>query len=141
MKQTVFYSKNEKQTEKIGRRLARTLDGGQTVLLEGELGAGKTRFAKGIAFGLGVKDIVTSPTFALHNRYKGKKLFLNHFDFYRLNDGEEARAVGLDEFFGETDGVCVVEWGQNAIGILPEHFVRVSIFKTNEGRRIEIERV
>lgn len=141
MKQTVFYSKNEKQTEKIGRRLARTLDGGQTVLLEGELGAGKTRFAKGIAFGLGVKDIVTSPTFALHNRYRGKKLFLNHFDFYRLNDGEEARAVGLDEFFGETDGVCVVEWGQNATGILPEHFVRVSIFKTNEGRRIEIERV
>lgn len=81
MKQTVFYSKNERQTEKIGRRLARTLDGGQTVLLEGELGAGKTRFAKGIAFGLGVKDIVTSPTFALHNRYRGKKLFLNHFDF------------------------------------------------------------
>ena len=81
------------------------------------------------------------PTFALHNRYRGKKLFLNHFDFYRLSDGDEARAAGLDEYFGDKEGVCVVEWGQNAADILPEHFVRVSIFKTEEGRRIEIERV
>ena len=123
-------STSERQTEKLGRRLAKTFSGGETVLLVGELGAGKTRFAKGIARGLGVKETVTSPTFALHNRYRGKKLFLN-----------EARAAGLDEYFGDKEGVCVVEWGQNAADILPEHFVRVSIFKTEEGRRIEIERV
>ena len=133
-------STSERQTEKLGRRLAKTFSGGETVLLVGELGAGKTRFAKGIARGLGVKETVTSPTFALHNRYRGKKLFLNHFDFYRLSDGDEARAAGLDEYFGDKEGVCV-EWGQNAADILPEHFVRVSIFKTEEGRRIEIERV
>ena len=134
-------STSERQTEKLGRRLAKTFSGGETVLLVGELGAGKTRFAKGIARGLGVKETVTSPTFALHNRYRGKKLFLNHFDFYRLSDGDEARAAGLDEYFGDKEGVCVVEWGHNAADILPEHFVRVSIFKTEEGRRIEIERV
>ena len=134
-------STSERQTEKLGRRLAKTFSGGETVLLVGELGAGKTRFAKGIARGLGVKETVTSPTFALHNRYRGKKLFLNHFDFYRLSDGDEARAAGLDEYFGDKEGVCVVEWWQNAADILPEHFVRVSIFKTEEGRRIEIERV
>lgn len=134
-------STSERQTEKLGRRLAKTFSGGETVLLVGELGAGKTRFAKGIARGLGVKETVTSPTFALHNRYRGKKLFLNHFDFYRLSDGDEARAAGLDEYFGDKEGVCVVEWGTNAADILPEHFVRVSIFKTEEGRRIEIERV
>lgn len=134
-------STSERQTEKLGRRLAKTFSGGETVLLVGELGAGKTRFAKGIARGLGVKETVTSPTFALHNRYRGKMLFLNHFDFYRLSDGDEARAAGLDEYFGDNEGVCVVEWGQNAADILPEHFVRVSIFKTEEGRRIEIERV
>ena len=89
-------STSERQTEKLGRRLAKTFSGGETVLLVGELGAGKTRFAKGIARGLGVKETVTSPTFALHNRYRGKKLFLNHFDFYRLSDGDEARAAGLD---------------------------------------------
>ena len=88
-------STSERQTEKLGRRLAKTFSGGETVLLVGELGAGKTRFAKGIARGLGVKETVTSPTFALHNRYRGKKLFLNHFDFYRLSDGDEARAAGL----------------------------------------------
>ena len=134
-------STSERQTEKLGRRLAKTFSGGETVLLVGELGAGKTRFAKGIARGLGVKETVTSPTFALHNRYRGKKLFLNHFDFYRLSDGDEARAAMLAEYFGDKEGVCVVEWGQNAADILPEHFVRVSIFKTEEGRRIEIERV
>lgn len=134
-------STSERQTEQLGEKLAKTFSGGETVLLEGELGAGKTRFAKGIARGLGVKETVTSPTFALHNRYRGKKLFLNHFDFYRLNDGEEARAVGLDEYFGEKDGVCVVEWGQNVLDILPAHFVRVTIIKTEAGREIEIERV
>ena len=99
-------STSERQTEKLGRRLAKTFSGGETVLLVGELGAGKTRFAKGIARGLGVKETVTSPTFALHNRYRGKKLFLNHFDFYRLSDGDEARAAGLDEYFGDKEGVC-----------------------------------
>ena len=60
---------------------------------------------------------------------------------FTVSDGDEAREAGLDEYFGDKEGVCVVEWGQNAADILPEHFVRVSIFKTEEGRRIEIERV
>lgn len=111
------------------------------MLLEGELGAGKTRFAKGIARGLGVRDEVTSPTFALHNVYNGKRLKFNHFDFYRIQDADEAVAVGLDEYFGTTDSVCVVEWGQNVKDILPPHGIRVTILKSGERKReIHVEK-
>ena len=70
------------ETERIAEQLGRTLSGGETVLLSGEMGAGKTHFVKGLAVGLEISDVITSPTFALHNSYTGR-LTLNHFDFYR----------------------------------------------------------
>lgn len=106
------------ETLAAGENLGRKLRGGETILLRGELGAGKTVFAKGIAKGLGVSARVLSPTFTIMNEYEGERLKLFHFDAYRLSCGEEAEEAGLTEFLGRLDGVCVIEWPENMVSAL-----------------------
>lgn len=108
----------------LGEEIAGKLTGGEVFLLSGGLGAGKTVLTKGIARGLGVKDEVTSPTFAIHNEYQGR-LKLEHFDFYRLESAEEARILGLEEILGAKDSVSVCEWWEN----VPEIFDGLSVIK------------
>ena len=104
-----YLSKSEKQTLKIGEEFAKTLKGGDVVLLHGDLGAGKTAFTKGVAKGLKINKEITSPTYAYMNDYDG---VLYHYDCYRLTSGEDAEALGLtDYFYG--DGICVIEWSEN----------------------------
>ena len=112
-----FTAQTAKDTLALGKTLAEGFRGGEIVLLSGDLGAGKTVFTKGIALGLGVNDEITSPTFAIHNSYEGR-LALEHFDFYRMADEEEARILGLDEAFAAVGTVCVMEWWQNVEGLL-----------------------
>ena len=132
-----FISNSFEETQKIAYDLAKTFVGGEVILLDGDLGAGKTVFAKGVAKSLGVEQEVTSPTFAIHNSYKGR-LMLNHFDFYRL-DESEAEMLGLDEFFGAKEGVCLVEWWSNIQGLLPRNCIKVVINKIDENiRKIDI---
>ncbi|MCX4286286.1 MAG: tRNA (adenosine(37)-N6)-threonylcarbamoyltransferase complex ATPase subunit type 1 TsaE, partial [Clostridia bacterium] len=118
----------------IAEQLGRTLSGGETVLLSGEMGAGKTHFVKGIAVGLEISDVITSPTFALHNSYTGR-LTLNHFDFYRIDDSSEVEILGLNEFFYDDRGVSVIEWGENIADLIPANSIRVTIEKISESRR------
>jgi len=112
---------------------ARTLSAGDTVLLNGEMGAGKTAIAKGIACGLGIRSEVTSPTYAYINSY-GDRLF--HFDCYRVPSEEYAEALGFSEYF-DGKNICLVEWSENIAGLLPEGCKRVKI--TGRGTRREIE--
>ena len=84
----------------------------------GDLGAGKTHFVKGLAVGLNSEAAVTSPTFTLIHEYVGGRLPLYHFDFYRLEDEDEALKIGLDEYL-QGDGVCVIEWADKFPGLLP----------------------
>ncbi len=120
-------SKSVKNTIEFGKAFAKTLKGGEVVLLDGQLGAGKTHFAKGVAMGLNITDTVTSPTFTLHNIFEGGKFTLNHFDFYRIDSEEEALNLGLSEYFGEEKSVCLIEWWQNVKGLLPRSVKKVSI--------------
>lgn len=126
-------TKSVKETIALGRDFAKTLRGGEVVLLCGGMGAGKTHFAKGVAKGLGVSQTVTSPTFTIHNIYGGR-LTLNHFDFYRVNE-EEAAELGLDDFFGKKGGVCLVEWGENIAALLPENAVNIKITVLDQNTR------
>ncbi|MDE6869003.1 MAG: tRNA (adenosine(37)-N6)-threonylcarbamoyltransferase complex ATPase subunit type 1 TsaE [Clostridia bacterium] len=131
----IFISDSPVQTLKFGERYAKSLKGGDVVLLGGEMGAGKTVFAKGVAKGLGIKDEVLSPTYAYMNDYGGK---LYHFDCYRLKNGEQAEGLGLCDYF-YADGVCLIEWAENISSVLPEKVKRVEIQKTESGRKIIYE--
>lgn len=132
----VFLSASPRETVNAGREYAKTLKPGDVVLLKGEMGAGKTQFAKGVAQGLGIDDEILSPTYAYMNVYSGK---LYHFDCYRLKSGEKAEELGLcDYFYG--NGVCLIEWGENIADVLPEKCKTVEIQKISErGRRIIYE--
>ena len=120
--------------EKFGKSLPKTC----VVSLEGDLGAGKTTFAKGVARALGIKEAITSPTFTLMNEYNGAKTSLFHFDLYRLEDMEEFRAMGFEEYFDLTtlEGVTLVEWASNCPGILPERRYDVGLTKKSETQRL-----
>jgi tRNA threonylcarbamoyladenosine biosynthesis protein TsaE len=120
-----FVSRNEEETRTIAAEFARTLAPGDVVALEGELGAGKTVFAKGVASALGVSAEVTSPTFTLIQEYRGR-LALYHMDLYRLRDIREILDIGAEEFlYG--DGVCIVEWAEKLENLLPARAVVVEI--------------
>ncbi len=127
-----------RETLELGRILGRLLKKGDVVALFGDLGAGKTVFARGLAQGMGVEDCVTSPTFVLINEYQGD-LPLYHFDVYRLEDPDEILELGHEEYFyGE--GVTVIEWADKILDYLPEEYLGVSLEKVEpleaEGRRL-----
>ena len=109
-----YISHSIQDTEALAARIAATLRGGEVILLEGELGAGKTAFVKGLAKALGVTDTVTSPTFTLLNEYQGTRLTLYHFDLYRLAEGE-AEELGFEEYYHAKDAVCCIEWNRDPI--------------------------
>ena len=125
-----FISNGQKQTEEIAFEYAKTLDKGDVVLLQGDLGAGKTAFTKGVAryFNL---DGVTSPTYAYLNVYGD---FLYHYDCYRLSCGEDAERLGLTDYFGG-DNICLIEWAENILDALPDQVKTVRIEKIGEDKR------
>ena len=124
-------SESEEQTIDLAEQYAATLRPGDVVLLEGEMGAGKTVFVKGIARGLGIDEEITSPTYAYMNDYGGK---LYHYDCYRLSGGAQAEALGLCDYF-DAGGICVVEWAQNIADVLPAGCKVVRIAKRGENAR------
>ena len=142
MQKIVITTKSAQETEAFAKQWGNSLVGGEVVLLRGDLGAGKTHFVKGLAQALGIYDVVTSPTFALHNVYYGKQLTLNHFDFYRIEDSTEVEMTGLNEFFGQKGGVCAIEWSENVADLLPKNCIAVTIKKLSDNEReIAVERV
>ncbi|MSQ28715.1 MAG: tRNA (adenosine(37)-N6)-threonylcarbamoyltransferase complex ATPase subunit type 1 TsaE [Dehalococcoidia bacterium] len=121
------------QTFRAGEGLAPLLVAGDVVLLEGPLGAGKTRFTQGLAKGLGIAQPLTSPTFVLMNEYQGR-LMLYHIDLYRIEAEAEAVELGLDDyFFG--DGVCVVEWPDRAPSAMPAGHLLIRLEHASESSR------
>ena len=128
------------ETEAFAEQFAKGLVGGEVLLLKGDLGAGKTHFVKGLARGLAIDDVVTSPTFALHNEYRGR-LTLNHFDFYRIETSEEVEITGLNELFYDKNAVSAIEWSERVSDLLPARCETVQIEKLGDNvRRITISR-
>ena len=125
-----YISKSEKQTAEIAFSYAKTLNKGDVVLLSGDLGAGKTAFVKGIARYFGLNG-VTSPTYAYLNVYGD---FIYHYDCYRLSSGEDAELLGLTDYFNG-DNVCLIEWAENILDVLPKEVKTVKIEKISESER------
>jgi tRNA threonylcarbamoyladenosine biosynthesis protein TsaE len=121
-----FTSNSPEETEEIAREFAGRLTGGDIVTLEGDLGAGKTCFTRGLVKGLGSPTAVTSPTFALLHEYFGGRMPIYHFDFFRLATEAEAMALGLDDYLF-SEGVCIVEWPDRLPGLIPGSAKRVRI--------------
>ena len=130
MKQ-VIETHSAAETFAVGERLGRESAAGQILCLEGDLGAGKTVLAQGIAAGLGIDEPVNSPTFTILQVYDGGRLPLYHFDAYRLEEPEELYEIGYEEyFFGQ--GLTVVEWPSQIAELIPEDAVRITIRKDPE---------
>ena len=137
----VWESFFEKDTAKIGETLAREAKPGEIYLLEGDLGVGKTVFAKGFALGLGITEPITSPTFTIIQEYEQGRLPFYHFDVYRIADEEEMFELGYESyFFGQ--GVCLIEWASLIQGLLPAECRTIRIEKDLERgfdyRRVEL---
>ncbi len=126
-----FLSESEESTREFAEKYAATLKPYDVVILDGEMGVGKTAFVKGLAKGLGIKEEVTSPTYAYMNDYDGR---LFHYDCYRIESAEQAERMGLADYF-DMGGICVIEWAQNIAPLLPENCKRVTIKKLGGNAR------
>lgn len=128
--------KSLEETEKLATDFAKKLKCGDVVLLNGDLGAGKTTFTQYVFKSLGVSEIVSSPTFAILKSYEGK-FVLHHFDTYRIST-EEAIESGFDEVIDEKDSIKFIEWSENIAPLLPKNCIIINIKRLSETER-EIE--
>lgn len=122
---------NLEETERVAESLARVTIPGTVILLDGNLGAGKTTFTQYMGRALGVKRRMSSPTFNIIKSYKGKYT-IHHLDCYRLEDSDED--LGFDEYFNDQD-VCIIEWPQFISEFLPDDYISVSIENDLDDRR------
>ena len=138
----IYDSHSEEETYKIGNTIGNNAKPGQIFCLNGDLGVGKTVFTKGFAKGLGVDDVISSPTFTIVQEYTNGEMPFYHFDVYRIADPEEMYEIGFEEYiYG--GGVCLIEWAELITDILPENITQITIEKDlDKGldyRRITIE--
>ena len=133
-----FITHSPVETEAVGAALGRVIPAGTVIAYEGDLGAGKTAFTRGLARGLGCAEQVTSPTYTIVNEYLSGRCPLFHFDMYRLHSADDLWDIGWEDYL-DRNGVCAVEWSENVRDAL-ENPVTVRIEKIgDDSRRITLE--
>ena len=125
---------SSEETEKIGEQLGQQLRGSEVIELMSDLGGGKTTLTRGIVRGIGSADHVSSPTFTISKVYKSPRLYVHHFDFYRLNEPGLV-AHELADTLGQNDAVTIIEWGEIVRGVLPEQRITVELKRISESER------
>lgn len=147
----IIITNSPQETEQFGIEFSKKLQGGDIVLLSGNLGSGKTALVKGIAKGFGIKNTITSPTFTLMNMYdvrntnatKIQKMV--HIDTYRLKEENELLEIGAEDYLGKPDTICLIEWPDKIEGLLKNYnhrnFISVEIkqLKNSNEREIRID--
>ena len=133
-----YITNSPEETEVIGAALGKVLIPGTVIAYRGDLGAGKTAFTRGLARGLGCRELVTSPTYTIVNEYLGGRLPLFHFDMYRLGSADDLFDIGWDDYL-DRGGICAVEWSENVAEAMEDALI-ITIEKLGENaRRITIE--
>jgi len=128
----------------LGSKISEGLRIGDVILLQGELGAGKTTLTQGIAAGLSIPEAIQSPTFGLVAEHDGvasdgTAIRLYHLDLFRIEDPEELESIGFDQYADPDDGITVIEWPERAIGWLPDRYLFISIgFAGQDRRRVSV---
>ncbi len=138
-------TKNEKETFALGFKLAAELQGGEVIMLSGDLGSGKTKFVQGLAKGLGIKAKVNSPTFNILKLYKtsGNKNIKSfcHIDTYRLHNEADLISLGVQDFFDDEQTVTAIEWAEKIKKIRPQNVIIVKLTHISENERgVEIKK-
>lgn len=135
---------SEQETFELGKEIGESAQSGDVFTLEGDLGVGKTIFTKGLAYGLGVREDVVSPTFTIVQEYEDGRLPFYHFDVYRIGDVEEMDEIGYEDYI-HGEGVCLIEWANLIEEILPEKRTEIVIEKDLEQgfdyRRITVREI
>lgn len=117
-------SKSEDSTIEIGKKIASYLDIGDILVLNGDLGSGKTKLTQGFLTYFGLQDEISSPTFTIVNEYEKNDVKIFHFDVYRLEDSSEFYEIGGEEYFDK--GICIIEWGALIKDVLPKEYIEIS---------------
>ena len=131
-----FVSNSESDTISIASKLASNLTTGDIIVLSGDLGSGKTKFTEGILTYYGLENEISSPTFTIVNEYSKNNLNIYHFDVYRLSSIDEFYAIGGEEYF--SNGICIIEWGEQIEEILPKNYLKISFSKDNTNENIRM---
>ncbi|MBU0619595.1 tRNA (adenosine(37)-N6)-threonylcarbamoyltransferase complex ATPase subunit type 1 TsaE [Patescibacteria group bacterium] len=130
---------SEKETFELGKKFVKKIKPGDIIGLIGDLGAGKTIFAKGIADGLGVKQNINSPTFVIMKIYKINTSQIKqfcHIDTYRLKHAQDLINIGADEYFNQPHAVTIIEWADKILNILPKKTKFIKIKHKSESQRM-----
>ena len=137
-----YISNSPEETEKIAFELAKCFKGNDIITLDGDLGAGKTAFVRGLARGLGIEDVICSPTFTIVNEYRKGNIPLLHFDVYRIESSEEMYDIGWEDYISE-GAIVVVEWATLIEDIFDDNIIKIYISKNlslgEDYREINIE--
>jgi len=127
---------SEEESSAIAAQLASSIKAPAVICLEGDLGAGKSVFARGFLRSLGVTGPIASPTFSLVQLYQAGDTQLAHMDLYRLEDDEEAYAAGIEELIHDSNTICLIEWPQRLSWMLPDEVIKVNISHQGEDQRL-----
>ncbi|HEZ7987149.1 MAG TPA: tRNA (adenosine(37)-N6)-threonylcarbamoyltransferase complex ATPase subunit type 1 TsaE [Ruminococcus sp.] len=129
-----FIADSPEETIAVAEKLGRLIKAGDIIAYRGGLGAGKTTFTRGIAIGMGLGDVVISPTFALVNEYRGENITLYHFDMYRINSEEGLESTGFYDYPFE-ENAAVIEWSENIDEFLPKNTIYITLRRLDETKR------
>jgi len=125
-----YMSHSADETMDFAQKLAAKLNAGDLIVLNGDLGSGKTKFTEGILKYFGLDSEISSPTFTIVNEYNAKDFNIYHFDVYRFSDSSEFYAIGGEDYLSQ--GLCIIEWGTIISEALPNDYIEINFEKSNE---------
>ncbi len=134
-----YISHSPEETMDFAQLLAKKLNVGDVVVLNGDLGSGKTKFTEGMLKYFGLENEISSPTFTIVNEYNAKDLNIYHFDVYRFSDSSEFYAIGGEDYFSQ--GLCIIEWGNLISNVLPKEYIEINFEKSEKNNNYRLLKI